>query len=128
VVREGVEIPFPYVREIIDGLHLSKWAPLESNRALIAPYAADIEAWAERSLVPAIQAVGARPVAVYLPRPRGAGEDEVVDSLLQRAAKAGFETIDLRTVYAGYDVEDLAVAPWDGHPSVLAHRLVAERL
>jgi hypothetical protein len=45
-----------------------------------------------------------------------------------RARAAGFATLDLADVFAGYDNLDLWAHEWDDHPNELAHRLIAKKL
>ena len=75
---------------------------------------------------------GIRATWVLLPLLEGddpAGHDrDTAERMLDLVRAAGFETIDLRTVYEGADPATLRLAPWDEHPNALAHRRIADAL
>jgi D-alanyl-lipoteichoic acid acyltransferase DltB (MBOAT superfamily) len=128
VVYRGVELPVPYLRDLVTSLSLDPTLPRDTTRARIAPYAAEIEAWAERGMAEAIREMNARPVAMYLPRPQRTTSENVIRRVLGRAHEAGFDTLALRGVYDGYTIQELKVAPWDLHPNPFAHGLIAENM
>lgn len=70
----------------------------------------------------------ARPVLVFMPFVATEFGEEEFSALTDVARRAGFSTLNLSGAYGGYGLDVLKVAPWDDHPSVLGHRLIAERL
>ena len=74
---------------------------------------------------------GVRPLVIYRPAPvdfeglEGAGRKELV-----RAARAsGLEVIDLSSAFDSVtDRDQLVLAKWDQHTTVLGHQLLAEKL
>jgi hypothetical protein len=42
--------------------------------------------------------------------------------------EAGLVVIDMTDAYAGVDSPKQAIAPWDSHPNVLGHQLLADKL
>lgn len=69
------------------------------------------------------------PIWVFLPTLEGLETKEEVSQLSRLAAEAGFKvTIDLSSVYDGYDLLSLWVQPWDRHPNVKGHHIIAEML
>ena len=74
---------------------------------------------------------GIVPVWILLPllSDDPAGDDApTAEQLLELTAAAGFEVLDLRTVYAGLDPAQLRLAPWDEHPNARAHQRIADAL
>lgn len=127
-IRSGIEIPYPYLRNLVAELELNDAMSQDAMRQLLAPHRAEIDIWAETQLAKAIEALGSRAVAVYLPRTHRTSPKEEVDGILEQASEAGFETIDLRSVYEDHAPADLAVAAWDTHPNTFAHGLIADQL
>ncbi len=73
---------------------------------------------------------GARVVWVAVPMARELEleGDRTPVPMQQLAAEAGFETINLSTIFSGYSTEQLQVASWDFHPNVLGNQLIAAAL
>ncbi|MGH7505866.1 MAG: SGNH/GDSL hydrolase family protein, partial [Longimicrobiales bacterium] len=128
VVQLGVEIPYAYLRDLVERLEVNQTTSPEVILQRLTPHAAQIETWAESSMAEAIRAMAARPIAVYLPRTQRAAPADQIHGILRRVVQAGYDTIDLHAVYQGYDVDELSVAAWDRHPNPLAHGLIAERI
>jgi hypothetical protein len=47
--------------------------------------------------------------------------------LWKRAVNAGLEPMRLENVFAGYNLADVQVTPWDSHPSAFGHQLLANK-
>jgi hypothetical protein len=55
-------------------------------------------------------------------------KDSDIEEHVAAAKAAGFTTISLKDVYNTKAPDELAIAPWDGHPNVIGHQLVADDL
>jgi hypothetical protein len=95
---------------------------------LMRPRAVELLSWTLGEITARCRERSITPVLVFLAvlDPRE-GSLPATD-MLRVAQQAGFHTIDLSNVYDGYDPKTLELAPWDDHPNVTGHRLVAERL
>jgi hypothetical protein len=67
-------------------------------------------------------------VWVYLPVPELGASPVEIEGLVRLAQEAGLVTLELSHAYDGYDLDSLAVAPWDRHPNRKGHALLAEQL
>jgi hypothetical protein len=127
-IRGGIDIPFDFVRGIVEKLGLDSSDSDEQISALLAPHADEIQTWAEQQLIDEIRGAGAKPVCVLLPRVRRRLGLEAAEERQSVTADAGCLSINLADVYDGYSKRDLEVAPWDNHPNALGHDLIAKRL
>jgi hypothetical protein len=96
----------------------------------IAPFGEDLLRWAYRTIVATANEHHAIAVWVMLPVlfESSAEYDARFARLAPVAREAGFAVVNLRGTYDGYVRESLCVAPWDEHPGVKAHQLIAQRL
>lgn len=84
---------------------------------------------AYREIVQACRAIDALPICVLMPLPRGEPTERALrDDLLNTAAEAGFETIDLSNVFAGIRSEALEIDEPGRHSNATAHAIVANAL
>jgi hypothetical protein len=51
-----------------------------------------------------------------------------VDNLNRYARDAGFVILDVSDVFKTHDAAKLTLAPWDAHPNVKGHELLADAL
>lgn len=84
--------------------------------------------WTYREMAARCRAHGVEPILACLPILSDHDMDLEAADVLGIARAAGFQTMDLSGVYDGYAPESLHLAPWDDHPNVQGHRLVADRL
>lgn len=127
-IRAGFDIPFGFVREIVEELGLDSSRTDGEIRRALRPHALDILAWAETQLLVRIREIGANPVCVMLSRVQTRPEQEVAEKRLRVAFEAGCHTINLADVYDGYGQGELQIATWDAHPNARAHQMIAARL
>ncbi|MBA3562431.1 MAG: hypothetical protein H0W33_00180 [Gammaproteobacteria bacterium] len=127
-IRNGIEIPYQPVLAIVNLLGLDASHSDEEIRRKLAPYAAGIQAWAERELAANIRGMGATALCVFLPKVQSRPDQATAETRQRIAREAGFHTLDLHDVYDGYSRQELQIKPWDDHPNELAHSLIAERL
>jgi hypothetical protein len=98
-------------------------------RRKLEPFATELMTWCYERVADACRARGVPALWIFWPRPE---TEEQVGSpgAFERdlAEKAGFEIVDLTSLYSGQSLKKLWVARWDHHPNALGHRLLAERL
>ena len=70
------------------------------------------------------RAHGVRPVWVFLPT----GSERASDAQAAAVRAAGFAMVDLSGVFKGVDRSSLRITPWDGHPNIMGHQLIAQHL
>lgn len=97
--------------------------------ALLEPHLQDIVEWSLGEIVGQCRRNNVLPVAVLIPTVSGTDwKDEELASIELSARDAGLSIVDLKGVFDGQDRKAMLVAPWDTHPSALAHRLIADRM
>jgi hypothetical protein len=127
-ILDGKEIQVDYIRQILDELGIdARTGRPEARRLLFTRGEELVERGYER-LAEASRANGAVPVLVCLPNTRRAFEEDEIVFLRGLAERVEMPVLDLREAYAGRDVNDLVVAPWDAHPNRLGHRMIANAL
>ncbi len=94
----------------------------------LQPFSDTLLAWGYRSIARLCEAHGALPVWIFLPNTGDVLTEEQVAHLMNIAQRMGFLTVNLNRVFAGYELPAVQLAPWDGHPNALGHRIIAERL
>jgi hypothetical protein len=127
-VRNGTEVPYPYLREALANAGVAP--DTEETEALrrLGPLSTDMLAWIYRHIVTETRARGAVPVFVFLPQTQGGSWEEETPLTLRLATQAGFVVLDLGPVYSGTDIADIRLAEWDLHPNAYGHRLIAAML
>jgi D-alanyl-lipoteichoic acid acyltransferase DltB (MBOAT superfamily) len=130
-LRRG-PIPFPFVNDVLarsrvdaltlDGLAERRLGPFEPTLAL----------WAYKELAAGSRAMGAWPAYFFVPAPGWelpltAHRAEQADALERLARAAGFDVLDGRHTFDGYDPDALftGLSP---HSNALAHGLIADAL
>jgi hypothetical protein len=125
-LRRGGPIA-PFLESRLDSAAVSAEMPFDEFQRRMKPYAYDLHRWVLAEMGREIRAAGALPVYAFIPMPLDQ-PDSARTELLEAAALAGFETIDLHDVYGPGDARLLTVAEWDRHPNPTGHRIIAERL
>ena len=124
----SVEWEYPYWKELSQELSLSP----EMDRATFArklrPHMQELIRWGYKTLKEEIEQQGAIPVWIFLSTFDGRQTPAQDEKLIAIAKELGFEVIDLRNYYEGYEPEKLVLANWDAHPNNLAHELIAKRI
>ena len=93
----------------------------------LTPRTTELLEFGYRRMLEEAKQMGARPVWLWVPLPKGGDVDaEEGVSMRALAEQAGFATLSLADAYRGGDPERLVVAPWDGHPSAAGHRMLAD--
>jgi hypothetical protein len=126
-MREGGS-PYPYLREILSKAGVDGEMPPAAALRRLVPFAGEVVFKSFVYFAEECRRQGITPVLLLVPLTTESGYGEDSAQLSQLAAQAGFTVLDLTDAYDGYDSSRIIVAPWDTHPSVLGHRLLAERL
>jgi hypothetical protein len=125
---EGVDIPFPELRDAVTRAVLTPSLSLDDATALLLPQKTEILRWIYAEFVKTCLENGVRPVWIYLSTPNVKVTPAEVEHLTSLAREAGFAVLDLQDVYGTHDPVEVQVRPWDSHPNPLGHSLIANRL
>jgi len=126
--RDGLEIPFEPLRQIVQSSGVVRSMDEATAMRALSPYGNQILTYIYREIVGRSQERGIVPVWIFLPQVRQGQWVEETPEILKVAESSGFVIVNMEDVYAGQDVAALRLAEWDDHPNVLGHELVAERL
>jgi hypothetical protein len=127
-VRNGTEIPYPYLRDALKSAGMTREMEESEALRLIQPLKADLLAWIYRRVAEQSRSRGAIPVFMFLPQTQGGSWEEETPQTLRLAEEAGFIVLDLSTVFTGRDIAEIRLAEWDLHPNADGHRLIAAML
>jgi D-alanyl-lipoteichoic acid acyltransferase DltB (MBOAT superfamily) len=127
------EIPYPWLRELLQGLEIDQGTPRSIVERRVAPHIDEMLEWGYREFAAQARQAGVVPVFALLPLTvEASGQADSgpgsAAKWIERARRAGFEDVSIVDAYEGHDADDLQVAAWDTHPSALAHRLLAESM
>jgi hypothetical protein len=131
IVSKGIDIPYEYLSQIVKKARVEKNTPFEQGFRRLKRYGAEIVRETYPRFASFCRERGIVPVYAYTPN--------VEDSLWVRhpekeahhmdvAKQAGFVVLNVADAYDGVDVMTLKVTPWDWHPNVLGHKLLADGL
>ncbi|MGE3539949.1 MAG: hypothetical protein AB7N91_21255 [Candidatus Tectimicrobiota bacterium] len=128
VVHNKVDIPYPYLKELLQRVGLNAHMEETTATKYLRPVQAEMLSWLYRQIVNACRSRGVLPVYVYLPMPGQDWPQEKIQAQLRQAEEAGFLILHLEGVYGTHPVESVRLADWDAHPNVKGHQLIADRL
>jgi hypothetical protein len=124
----GIEIPYPYLREVVANAGVSPGMDRTIALRRLADSKRDVATWQYGHIVSQSRDRGATPIWVFLPDlAKGSWQEETLPSL-ELARAAGFAIVNLDGVFDEHTVEELRVAEWDVHPNATGHALIARRL
>lgn len=126
-IAAGGKIPWPELADRVAGLGASPGLPADEIRWKVRPAAGDLLDWVYRRIGAVCARQGIALEWTVIPTNRRL-ENAAADVAVATARRSGFRTLDLRDAYGGRDPDEMAVSPHDSHPSVAAHRLIADRL
>lgn len=128
-VQSGVDIPYPYLIDVINKANVNKETPTEIAYKSLKPYGREILSWVFQRISSLCQQQNIVPVGVYFPLLQKIENDpSKAAEVMQLAKDAGFMTIDLTGLWDNCDVQSLRVAEWDWHFNAKGHRILADRL
>lgn len=129
VVRDGVPVPYEYLRETVQRARIDAETDEATALRRLEPFRWDILTWLYRTIVERSREEQSFPVWIFQPQvdPREHWREEIGD-VRRIAEEAGFAIVDLSDIYRGLDVRAFRLAESDNHPNAHGHRLIAERL
>ncbi len=128
VVRKGIEIPYPELRDIVDRAGVRADMDEASATRALTPFGSEILAFVYERIAADARNRGIVPVWIFLPQVREGNWQEATPEAVRIANNAGFITINIEDVYRGHDFTDIRLAEWDEHPNAVGHQMVADRL
>jgi len=130
IVKQDRDLPYPFLTELIENAGASSEMEKSEIRSLLKKHDQDLLGWSFEQIAETSTSIGATPVALLIPTTREMnGIDKEWGGILTRLTEdAGFHVLNLEGAYDGFDEERVALAPWDQHPSVLGHQLIARKL
>jgi hypothetical protein len=129
-LRAGVEPPYDFVQRIVADAGINGLMPEQAALRRLQPHRWDLIESAYARFVTVSRENGAVPVWFLLPRILHQSEHrlQAVDNLNRYARDAGFVILDVSDVFKAHDAAKLTLAPWDTHPNVKGHELLADAL
>ena len=130
IIQQKRELPYPFLNDLIAESGATPDMAKSEIRTKLRSYDKDLLGWSFEQIASTSNEIGAKPIALLIPTTRELGgiDSEWGGTLMQLAREAGFNAINLEGAYGEFDEELVALAPWDQHPSVLGHRLIARSL
>jgi len=128
-IRLGTPLPYTYLDEVARKAHVDRRTREIISRGRLKPFAPEMLAWTYRRFVKVCRDRGMLAVWIYVPDTIREWEDKkAIAQIFKLAESAGFLVVDLSNAYGSVPSEELRVSPYDDHPNVTAHRLLAECL
>jgi hypothetical protein len=127
-IKAGVEIPFGFVKEIVQKAGITQDTSASDAKRRLQPYGDELVVWAYEQIMADSERQGILPIWILLPRIVGVDEAEESVHAIQLAQDAGFIVLDLQDVYGTEDIEVIRLESWDWHPNALGHQMIADRL
>jgi len=122
--RPGVTRASPFIANLLRDAAIDRNTPQAIRLQRLNPSQMRLLDWTYRRIVELCREHGVTPVWIFLPM-----NGELKAERIQNAARdAGFTTLDLSAVYAGYDRAALRLGAWDNHPNAAGHQLIANGL
>ncbi|HEX7881108.1 MAG TPA: SGNH/GDSL hydrolase family protein [Candidatus Eisenbacteria bacterium] len=128
-IEQGIPLPYPFLEEARAAAGVNRTterAVMELRLADVADAAIEA-AWTR--FVTDCRAAGIVPIWIFMPETiaRVPGQStEQVPRFYEMARRAGFDVVtDLAPAFTGVDGETLKLFPWDYHPNVRGHELLA---
>jgi hypothetical protein len=94
----------------------------------LRPYDRDILANTYHRIAEVSRNCGARPIAIFIPRPEKFDQRGFPELEADLARDAGMPFLDLSGAYEGAELSALWIARWDHHPNADGTRMLAARL
>jgi hypothetical protein len=129
-LRERLPIPYEFPLEILREARVTERTERGLAWERLQPYKAKLLGWAYGRVVEECRAIGALPVAVFVPVPNNVIHNGLTNVAQQTRlmAKAGFVTADFSHLFDGLDPRDYMLTDTFHHMNASAHQLVADLL
>lgn len=125
--QQGVTPPEEFLVRLANEVGLDATTTDPQLLRKLTPRTTDLLAFGYARMVEEARQMGARPIWLWVPLPKGGDVDAEEEAKMRALAEqAGFATLSLADAYRGGDPEVLVVAPWDGHPSAAGHRMLGD--
>ena len=126
VYPSGAQWSYPFLDEIASKAGLRRSMTVDELKRRLYPYRFELLSSIYKEMVAACRRQGVRAIWIYLPSPAPAWmSDEDIAEAVRLAKAAGFQTLDLSTLFAKEDLASVQTGPIDNHPNVRGHRLIA---
>jgi hypothetical protein len=119
-IRQGLPMPYDFAERINQEAGVERTMSEAEIVRRLQPYRYEIVSNTYRRFMERVRENHAVGVWIHVPSISDNRSD--VEETRKLAAAAGFETIDLTTIY---DPMAYRLSRWDGHPNVSGHRLIA---
>jgi len=113
---------------LVDRLDLRPDMQREDLQARLLDHMTEFLDWYFEDLGRQLRAAGVLPVVAYVPETQEIPDAEGSRTMLAAAERAGWVTVNIYDAYQGAVTSEIQLRPWDFHPNVVAHRLLADRL
>ncbi len=131
-VREGLPDDSPFLERVLRDARIASTTPEAIATPRLTPFEPAVLAWAYRQTAASIHAIGATPLALFLPLPENLPMTPAkIAAAAQQTAvlrRSGFAVIDFTSIFAHERPADLMLPEPTHHSNVRAHRLVADAL
>jgi hypothetical protein len=128
IVRKKVEISYPYLVETVKKAELRSDQEEEEMLRRLAPFENELIAWLYREISDACRRQAILPVWIFLPHHQLDRWQQDKAGMRKLAEEAGFQTLDLSSVFENRDFSSFRLADWDNHPNAKGHELIASHL
>jgi hypothetical protein len=126
--RTGLDIPYDFLRKAVTETGIENGMDETTAIKRLVPRRTAILSGIYDHLVADARRHNAIPVYVFLPQVTEGDWEEETPETLRLAAAAGFDVIDLSSIYRGQDIATIRGDEYDGNPKRKGHPLVADRL
>ena len=122
--------PNPEVRAIADQAGIYKGIDTEIAEGLLSPFKGRLSHLLFNEIVTAAEADGAKVAWFYVPLTRDdmPNRESILPLREDMAVRCGMITLTAADAYGDHTQEELAVAPWDEHPSAEGQQMLADSL
>ena len=130
IVKQDRTLPYPFLTDLIEEVGATPEMEKSEIRSRLKKHEQELLQWSFEQIAQTSDSIGATPIALLIPTTRELdGIDDEWGGILTRiTSDAGFHVLNLEGAYGGLDEKLVALAPWDQHPSVLGHQLIARKL
>jgi D-alanyl-lipoteichoic acid acyltransferase DltB (MBOAT superfamily) len=127
-IREGIEIPYEPLRDILRTAGVDPRMDEATAIRLLAPHREEILSYVYGEIAQRCRERGIVPVWIFVPQARAGAWVEETPATVEIAEAAGFVVINLEDVYRQRELSSIRLAEWDDHPNARGHELIAQRL
>lgn len=130
IVQRQIPNPYPELRALIAGTGATADMDETEIERRLRPIMKDVARWSLSELAERCRSRGIPCIAAFVPatgQVGGAPPDQVAE-VMDMAGDAGFITWTLDGAWGSHTQDEIELGPWDAHPNVLGHQLLAARL